>query len=180
MARPGGLARGDWIADNLDMAEEREISRRGAILMGAFVSLIGLGIIAVSVFAPDSKFGAPRWVVWSIGGAFACFGIWMTVIYALGFDPKRPDETLPSPGIQLAVFIPGMLLFAAPFHWVAFWPGERTFATTLSLPFLAVHGTSKGLGGRIAFGAGCVLIDCIILAMVVTLTRRILRSKPDS
>lgn len=163
------------------MAEEREMSRRGAILLGVVVTAVGAIIVAVSVLAPDGQFGAtPRWVVACVGGAFLFFGGWTAAIYALGFDPKRPDDTLPSPGVQLAVFIPGMLLFVAPFHWVAFWPGPRVFSTSLSFSALSAHGTSGGNGwtGRVVFGAGAVLVDLFIVWIAVHLGRRVLRRPP--
>jgi len=157
------------------------MSRRGAILMGVLVVAVGVTIVAVAVLAPDGRFGlTPRWVVASIGGAFLFFGGWMVAIYALGFDPKRPDETLPSPGVQLAAFLPGMILFVAPFHWVAFWPGPRTFSTSFSLPFLSASGPSSGLGGRVVFGAGAVLVDLMIVGIAVKLGRRALRRSSSS
>lgn len=149
------------------------MSRRAAILMGVLVAAVGVAIVAVSVLAPAGRFGVtPRWVVACVGGAFLFFGGWTAAIYALGFDPKRPNDSLPSPGVQLAVFVPGMLLFVTPFHWVAFWPGPRLFSTSLSLPFLATHGASTGWTGRAVFGAGAVLVDLFIIGIAVRLARQ--------
>src|SRR5215471_8533403 len=156
------------------MSLERPLSKRGSILLGLVVAALGIGIVLLSFFASPEKFQAPRWVVACVGGAFLFFGGWIAALYILGYDPKRP-ETLPSPAVQLAVFVPGMLLFAAPFHWVAFGPGPRQFSTTVSIPFLAVHKTGGAMGGRIAFGVGAVLMDAILVGSVVRLVRQMRR-----
>lgn len=140
--------------------------------MGLAVGIVGFVIVGVALFAGEQGFHAPRWVVACVGGAFLFFGGWIAAIYATGFDPARPDETLPPPLVQLAVLLPGLLCFAAPFHWIAFWPGPRQFSTSFSLPFLSVRGSSSGLSGRIAFGAGAVLIDALVVASAVRLLRR--------
>ena len=63
--------------------------------------------------------------------------------------------------LMLLVF---MVLFAAPFHWIAFGPGERSFSR--STGFGAVSVTQSGgddNGGRLAFGLGAILMDLLIL-----------------
>ncbi|HEX4440743.1 MAG TPA: hypothetical protein VH854_11775 [Thermoanaerobaculia bacterium] len=148
------------------------MSPRGAIAFGCFLSAVGLSIIAASVWASSDKFQAPRWVVAGIGGAFVFFGSYLAVIYALGFDPARSDETLPPPIVQLAFFVPGLSLFALPFHWVAFGSGPRQFSGSVSLPFLSFsHGTGA-VSGRIWFGAFAVLIDLLILGTAIKLVRK--------
>jgi drug/metabolite transporter (DMT)-like permease len=148
------------------------MSRNGAIALGLGVALVGVVIVAVAFFGSSEKFHAPRWVVASIGGAFFFFGGWLAAAYALGYDPRRPQQTLPSAKIQLVVLIPGLLLFAAPFHWIAFGRGPRAFSSTFSLPFLSVSGRASEMSGRLMFGFGALLID----AMMVTAVIRLLRS----
>src|SRR6516164_2862322 len=121
------------------MSADRPLSRKASILVGIACAAVGIAIILVSLFANSRGFQAPRWVVASAGGAFLFLGGWLAALYATGYDPQRPEQTLPSPAVQLAVFVPGMLFLAAPFHWVAFGPGPRQFSTTVSIPFLAVH-----------------------------------------
>ena len=162
------------------MSGEKPLSKRGATLLGLAVMSAGVAVVLASILAGPEKFHAPRWVVGSAGGAFLVFGAWTAAIYARGFDPKNPRETLPSPAVQLAVFIPGMLLFAAPFHWVAFGPGPRQFSTTLSIPFLSLRQTGNGLGGRIAFGVGALLADAILVAAIVRLTRQMREAQTDA
>ena len=162
--------------DNPPVGEEKALSKRAAILLGVVVAAVGGAIVAASIWGSPEKFQAPRWVVGSVGGAFLFFGGWTAAIYALGFDPKRPDETLPSPAIQLAAFVPGLLLFAAPFHWIAFGPGPRQFTTSLSIPFFWMRHRSGALSGRIAFGLGALLIDALLIATIVRLSRRMRRN----
>ena len=153
------------------MSEEKPVSGTGAILVGAVVALAGVVLVGAAAFASAEKFEAPRWVVASVGGAFLIFGGWTAVIYSLGYDPKQPQDTLPSPLVQLLVLVPGMILFAAPFHWIAFGPGPRQFAASFSIPFLSVRRGGSELPGRIAFGIGALLVDAILVAAVVRLLR---------
>lgn len=147
------------------------MSRNGAIALGLGVALVGAVIVAVALFGRADGFHAPRWVVASIGGAFLFFGGWLAAVYALGYDPRRPQETLPSAGIQLVVFVPGLLLFAAPFHWIAFGRGPRAFSSTFSLPFLSVSRRASEMSGRVMFGLGALLIDAILVTAVIRLVR---------
>jgi xanthine/uracil permease len=151
------------------------MSRRAAIVVGTVVAAVGLVIVALSMWAPDEKFNAPRWVVAACGGAFVFFGGWTAIIYALGFDPKRSEETLPPPLVQLAFFAPGLALFALPFHWVAFGPGPRAFSGGLSLPFVSISQRSGETSGRILFGIGAVLVDLMIVGICVRLVRKAAR-----
>ena len=64
-----------------------------------------------------------------------------------------------------------MLLFAAPFHWIAFGPGPRQFSMSFSIPFLSMRSGASETPGRIAFGLGAVAIDVILVAAVVRLVR---------
>ncbi len=153
------------------MSGDEPTSRGSAILIGTIVALTGLAIVSAAIWGNADKFHAPRWVVGACGGAFLFFGGWTAAAYALGYDPQRPEETLPSPGVQLMAFVPGMLLFATPFHWIAFGPGPREFSATLSIPFLSTRTGSSGLSGRIAFGLGAILIDAILVATVIRLVR---------
>lgn len=148
------------------------MSARAAIVLGAIIAVVGLGILAASAWAPAEKFNAPRWVVASIGGAFVLFGSWTAIVYAMGYDPKRGDETLPPPLVQLAFFAPGLALFALPFHWVAFGPGPRAFSGGVSLPFVTISRRSGELSGRIWFGVFAVLVDLAIVGICVKLIRK--------
>lgn len=153
------------------MSENKPLSGAGAILVGAVVVLAGVAIAAAAIFGNADRFHAPRWVVGSVGGAFLLLGGWTAALYALGYDPERPQETLPSPFVQLIVLVPGLLLFAAPFHWIAFGPGPRQFSMSFSIPFLPMRSGASETPGRIAFGLAAVAIDVILVAAVVRLAR---------
>jgi hypothetical protein len=159
------------------MSAGRPLSRKASFLVGVACAAAGIAIVLVSVFADSKGFHAPRWVVASAGGAFVFFGGWTAALYAMGYDPQRDAQTLPSPAVQLAVLIPGLLLFAAPFHWVAFGPGPRQFSTSFGLPFFSVHRTDGSVGGRIAFGLGALLVDALLVACVARLVRQMLRAR---
>ena len=147
------------------------MSKNAAILLGVMVALTGVTIIGVAFFGSSKGFHAPRWVVACAGAAFLFFGSWLAALYATGYDPTREKETLPSARVQLLVLVPGMLFFAAPFHWIAFGRGPREFSSTFSTPFFATRHASSGLGGRVMFGIGAILIDAILVAAVVRLAR---------
>ena len=153
------------------MGENKPLSRSGAVLLGSVVALAGAAIVGVAIFGNADRFHAPRWVVGAVGGAFLVFGAWTAAVYALGYDPERPQETLPSPLVQLLVLVPGMLLFAAPFHWIAFGPGPRQFSASFSIPFLSIRRGAPELPGRAAFGLGALLLDIILVAAVIRLAR---------
>ena len=56
---------------------------------------------------------------------------------------------------------------AAVFNWVAFGPGPRAFSGGISIPFVSVSGPQSEWSGRVAFGAGAVLIDAFVLWVIV-------------
>ena len=160
------------------MSDDKAMTPSGAIVLGAALALAGVGIVAIAFFARGDGFQAPRWVVASLGGAFLFFGGWTAAVYALGYDPARSEETLPSAGVQLLVLIPGLLFFAAPFHWVAFGPGPRKFSGTVSVPFVSVGRSGSELVGRLMFALGALLVDAMIVAAVVRLVRQARRPRP--
>jgi hypothetical protein len=104
---------------------------------------------------------APRWVVGSFGGAFLVVGAWTAVCYALGYDPKHPQAGHPPPWVQVSFLLPGIILFAAPFHWVAFGVGPQTGCA------------------RVLFGLGAIMMDVLIIVWPVQTLRRGRRPKPD-
>lgn len=160
-----------WQTDGEMPDAHRSLSPRAAIALGVVVAAAGIAIIAVALLANAEGFHAPRWVVASVGGAFLFFGGWTAYCSASGYDPKRP-ETLPGPLLQLVVGLPGLVLFALPFHWVAFGSGPRQFSGGLSFLFFSLRSHGAETAGRIAFGIGAALIDVIIVAFLVKLARR--------
>lgn len=153
-------------------SEENPPSRSGAILIGTLMMMAGIGIVGVALVGHDRSLNAPRWVVACVGGATFVFGCWATTICGQGYDPRRPEEAPPSPALERLFFIPGMLLFAAPFHWIAFGPGPRRFSTSFSIPFVFQRHTTTGLSGRIAFGIAALALDAVLVAGIMGFPRR--------
>ena len=153
-------------------SEENPPTQSGAILTGTLMMVVGIGIVGLGLVGHAGALNAPRWVVASVGGATFVFGLWATTICGQGYDPRRPEEKRPSPALERLFFIPGMLLFAAPFHWIAFGPGPRQFSATFSIPFFAQHRTTTGLSGRIAFGLAALALDAFLVAGVIGFSRR--------
>jgi hypothetical protein len=122
------------------VSDENPPSQGGAILIGTLMMVAGIGIFALGIAGREGSLNAPRWVVACAGGACFVFGLWIVTICSRGYDPRHPEVSPPPPALQRLFFIPGMLLFAAPFHWIAFGPGPRRFSTTFSIPFFAREG----------------------------------------
>ena len=70
--------------------------------------------------------------------------------------------------LMLLVF---MVLFVAPFHWIAFGPGERSFSSSTSMG--GVNLTQRGgeTSGRLAFGLGAILMDIFSVFILYRIVR---------
>jgi hypothetical protein len=114
----------------------------------------------------------PRWLVGSVGGAFFIFGAWTAVCDAIGYgyDPNHPEDRLPPGWLQVAVCLPGLILFVAPFHWIAFGPGERHFG--ISILFLTIRGSANAVVGRILFGVITIGMDVFVVLWTLRTLRR--------
>jgi hypothetical protein len=141
-----------------------------AVAVGSGLAIAGAGIMAMSIWGNADTFHGPRWVIGSVGGAFLVFGAWTAVCYAIGYDPNHPDDRLPAPWVQLAICLPGLILFAAPFHWIAFGPGERRFG--ISILFLTIRGSANAIAGRIVFGVATIAMDVFIILWTFRTLRR--------
>jgi hypothetical protein len=157
------------------LSENGPAARRTAAAVGAVMALAGLVIVALAIFGGAERFNAPRWTVGACGGAFVFLGGWTAAMYARGYDPNRPEDSLPSPWLQLAILVPGLVLFAAPFHWIAFGPGPREFSGGVSIPFVSARTHANATLGRIAFGLFALLFDAIVAVTVVRLVAKIRR-----
>ena len=95
------------------------------ILVGAFIFLISIDVIQV----PDEDFNAPRWAVAAVGMAFALAG----AMAALNGLKSGYGDHLIFKWAYNAMLLMFMILFAVPFHWVAFGSGERSFSSSTSV-----------------------------------------------
>lgn len=126
-------------------------SKKDAVIGGGIASLVGLFVIAISIWGDDSGFHAPRWVVGAAGSTFLFAGIAILV-------QDHP---------QFSALVRALLLttFGAVFTWVSFGPGERQFSSTVSIPFISITSDSPGITGRICFAPGAILLDALALYM---------------
>jgi hypothetical protein len=121
-----------------------KIDSRDALIGGGIASVVGISILAISIWADDAGFHAPRWVVGASGAVFLLTGFMIVTQH-------RP---------MLGGFFRALMLtaFGAVFAWVSFGPGEREFTSTVSIPFISLTRGSSDLGGRICFAPGALLI----------------------
>ena len=163
------------------MAASKQLSRRGAVAMGA--TFIAFGVVPIllgcGVIKPSDG-DAPGWVAIAAGVTFICGGLAVIVDFAIA-DGVGPDGDF-KPGtptiIRAANLVLGLAiigLMAAITGWIAFGSGPREFTSTLTLPFLPVRWRSGALTGRIAFGASTLLLGVMFVACAVSGVRQLRR-----
>ncbi|HEY4114647.1 MAG TPA: hypothetical protein VGM17_11370 [Rhizomicrobium sp.] len=143
--------------------------------IGIIPVLVMLGILPRGTPGPDP---APDWLGWMIGAVFVAAGI-IVVLKGLANSANDASGLLPAsvPGPIRALhdLLSVGIVFglAAMFTWVAFGPGPRHFAMSMSVGGLSVltHG-SGDMPGRIAFGFGAILFWCVAAAMALQTARR--------
>lgn len=146
-----------------------QLSRPVAILGGLMCFVMGAAVVLVAsgvLPAQPGTLEAPRWVA-------GCAGV---VFMAGAFIPLDAAFGLPGWMKQLVAFTVALGL-AVLFNWVAFFPGERHFSSTLSVPGVQISTGGGQLMGRIMFGLGALLADAIVLHGVWRVLRRGLRTE---
>jgi len=88
--------------------------------------------------------GVPRWVGAAAGLVFVLGGVAIAL-------PPRASRLKDLAGATLVT------LFASIGAWIAFWPGERAFNSSVSSGAVSVSGSGNEWVGRIAFGFGAIL-----------------------
>jgi hypothetical protein len=106
--------------------------------------------------------GVPRWVGAAAGFVFVLGGI------AIALPPRASRLR----GLAGAILV---TLFTSIAGWIAFWPGERTFNSSVSSGGVSVSGGGSEWVGRIVFGSGAILCA----AFAAFLWKRVL-FPPDS
>ncbi len=122
------------------------------ILVGSFIMLLAAGVIP----ADQDQWPAPPWVGAMAGAGFFFVGVSLT-LSAYGVPHNHPLYPLLG---CLAI-----TALALVFNWAAFGPGERKFS----------GGVGGQTGGRIAFGAGAILLDVFALVGWSAVIRRLFR-----
>ena len=132
--------------------------RGAAILMAVACFAGGAAVVAAAAGILPTQPGAmqaPRWVV-------ACAG---AIFMAGAFVPLNATFGLPDWVNRLVALTVGLGL-ATVFNWIAFFPGERHFTSTISIPGAQLSAPSSELTGRIVFGCGALFCDAIVLYAV--------------
>jgi len=158
-----------------------QLSRGGAFIFGLLFIACGVMpiLMTVGVMRSTVTRGTPPWVGLCAGLLFVFAGVAIVVDYGIA-DGVGPDGDL-KPGtpfsIRLANYVLGLMimgLMIAVFGWIAFGPGPRAFSSSLTLPFLSKRWASSDLSGRIAFGAGTILMVLMFIACGIVGFRRLL------
>jgi hypothetical protein len=134
---------------------QQPLSRPVALVGGLLCFLCGAAVLAMAIGALPVQPGtlqAPRWVA----------GVAGLVFMAGACIPLNAAFGLPGWLNQL-VGLTVSLGLALVFNWVAFFPGERHFSSTFSVPGVSISTGGGQLAGRIMFGLGALLADALVL-----------------
>lgn len=151
--------------------DQKPLSRRTTIGLGAIVAAIGFYfvLVGVGVLPPPSEAKAPMWVVMLAGLCFLLGGLGVLLPAAVTGEVKNDGELPAGAPFWLRVFQYLLVLtlfaaFAMIGSFIAFGPGTRSFS--VSVPFVSMSGGSE-IFGRVAFGLGAIITWlCLILVAV--------------
>ena len=132
-----------------------QLGRPVALVAGLLCLVCGAAVFAVAIGALPATPGtleAPRWVA-GVAGVLFMAGALLPLNAACGL-PRWLNQLA---GLTVALGL------AVLFNWVAFFPGERHFSTTFSVPGVQVSSGGGQILGRIMFGLGALLADAIVL-----------------
>jgi hypothetical protein len=123
--------------------------------IGAFFFAIGAGLLPIP--GGPSNLHGPLWLLLCVGLAFFLAGL-AIIIQMLGHANDSGDLPAGAPlWLRTVQFLTGLCIFVcfgAISSWVAFGPGERHFSGS----FMFADAATNAALGRIAFGAGAVII----------------------
>jgi hypothetical protein len=134
---------------------QQKLSRPAALFMGLLCFTCGAAVLAAATGvlpAAPGTLQAPRWVI-------GCAGV---VFLAGSLLPLNAACGLPNWLNQLAGLAVALGL-ALVLNWIAFFPGERHFSGTFSVPGVTLAAGANAIAGRIMFGLGALLADAIVL-----------------
>jgi len=146
------------------MASRTSLTPRAALIVGLFCAGCGIALIlaTLSGIGPQPTPGTPVWVAVSVEAMFVLAGAALINGYAIGRVDASGDFAADTPfAIQAIQYLLGLAivgLMAAVSGWIAFGRGPRQFSTTIALPFFATRTMGGSLAGRIAFGAGTIML----------------------
>ena len=137
--------------------------------------LLGLLLIAAGILPMLAAFdvgplrqddiNGPPWIGFVAGGIFAAGGA------ALIAGPQAPLAS----GLFGVLAAAGL---AAIGNWIAFGAGARACSGSISLPWLWGTGDLSGLGCRLPFGFGALIVDAFVCYATVSLLQKALGGPP--
>ncbi|MEJ2435297.1 MAG: hypothetical protein P8Y53_19915 [Pseudolabrys sp.] len=138
---------------------------------GLYFVLVGAGL------APSpSKLYGPNWLALAVGLVFGSAGLsvavrgWLAVPdHQAALPDDAPAAAVAVQWIASLVVIAGLASIAS---WIAFGPGERTFAM-----MLPARGTLGETVGRVAFGTGAVITWLMAIAVAARGVRKVFGKK---
>ncbi len=135
------------------MSEANNLSSRGKLIISLMCVALGiiivLGVFDVGPLSAD-KFNVPPWVGVATGAVFLFAGLALLA-----------QEILPWLNSFMAAF--ALISMALIIHWVAFGAGGRTCSGGIGGSLSGVGIGMSGLGCRIQFGIGAVIMDVVLI-----------------
>jgi len=125
--------------------------------IAAWIFLIGFGVI-------DVAHDAPGWIVNLIGIAALSAAAYL-------FSAQLPLESAVARIIRKIAGPAIFVVFVTVTHWIAFGPGERGGAESITLPVVGLSLPSQSDWVRAGFGFGAFVIDLLILRGLIHLLR---------
>jgi len=160
------------------LADRTSLSPRAALIVGLLFASCGATLVGI---APAPTPGTPAWVAFSVEALFVLAGAALINGYAIGRVDANGDFSADTPyASQVIQYLLGMAIvgvMASVSGWIAFGRGPRQFSTTLALPFFATRTIGGSLAGRIAFGAGTVMLAAMFAGLGWSGARRLWRMR---
>lgn len=129
------------------------------IFVGAFIFLMAIDVIHI----PEEDINVPRWVLAAVGLAFALAGV---MVMVNGIKSSFGDHII-FKWVYNSLVLLFMIIFASPFHWIAFGGGERSFSSSMGVGGVSITQSGGGdFSGRLAFGCGAVFMDLFIVLII--------------
>ncbi len=152
-----------------------DLSPRGAIMLALVLVACGVAPIlgALEIIPYPLTPGTPVWVGVAAGGVFILGAAAMINGYVFGggknFDAEAPPRVR---AVQNMLGFTILASFAAIAGWVGFGPGERSFSSSISLPFWESQGRGNDVVGRAVFGFGAILCAAFAIGLLFGSFRR--------
>lgn len=164
-------------------SDANQLTPRGAIIVGVLCMIGGVYpvLAGLRVFHGRPVSGEPPWVIIAAGSMFILAGLAVINGYAVAGRPQANGNlSADAPFIArvtqyvLGIAIVGLMF--AVFAWISFGPGERHFASSISIPGVSMSGHSSERSGRIAFGIATGLIGLFFALSAVDGAKRLWRN----